>query len=204
MSFCHVYRMFIILCHNGDKNSMVAVNQRHTSHSLTANSASIVAILNLWVILLDPVCYKPMIRTCEIDIGNLKTRNSRNWFRNETFIHLFEFKGFLTWGVRDTIFLCWLLLYHQLSTQPTRGTCSAQSRLASPSSEVNLLLLRQELNSLLFHIPGPPPIWDFYFALSEWHILSAYAWTPALKLYLTNPFTKRKVLNLTKLKGKIY
>ena len=41
-------------------------------------------------------CNIPMIRICEIDIGNLKTRNSRNWFRYETFIHLFEFKGFLT------------------------------------------------------------------------------------------------------------
>ena len=33
---------------------------------------------------------------CEIDTGNLKTRNSRNWFRYETFIHLFEFKDFST------------------------------------------------------------------------------------------------------------
>ena len=61
------------------------------------------------------------ISMCEIYIGNLKTRNSRNWFRYETFIHLFEFKGFSTWGERDTIFLCWLLLHSQLSTQQTRG-----------------------------------------------------------------------------------
>ena len=75
------------------------------------------------------------IRMCERDIGNPKTRNSRNWFRYETFIHLFELKGFSTWGERDTVFLCWLLLHLQLSTQPTRGARSAQIRLASPSSE---------------------------------------------------------------------
>ena len=61
-----------------------------------------------------------------------------NWFRYETFIHLFEFKGFSTWGERGTIFLCWLLLHRQLSSQPTRGASSAQSRLASPSSESRL------------------------------------------------------------------
>ena len=75
------------------------------------------------------------IRICEIDVGNPKTRNSRNWFRYETLFHLFEFKGFSAWGERDTIFLCWLLLRRQLSNQPTRGVRSAQSRLASSSSE---------------------------------------------------------------------
>ena len=48
------------------------------------------------------------------------------------------------------------------------------------------------------------PIWDFYFDISEWHILSARAWTPAIMLHLTNPCTKQKVLILTKPKGKIY
>ena len=47
------------------------------------------------------------------------------------------------------------------------------------------------------------PIWDFYFDISEWHILPARAWTPALILHLTNPCAKRKVLSLTKPKGKI-
>ena len=47
-------------------------------------------------------------------------------------------------------------------------------------------------------------IWDFYFDISEWHILPARVWTPALMLHLTNPCAKRKVLSLTKLKGKIY
>ena len=45
---------------------------------------------------------------------------------------------------------------------------------------------------------------DFYFDISEWHILTACAWTPAFMLLLTNPCAKRKVLSLTKPKGKIY
>ena len=43
-----------------------------------------------------------------------------------------------------------------------------------------------------------------FWHISEWHILSARAWTPALMLHLTNPCAKRKVLSLTKPKGKIY
>ena len=43
-----------------------------------------------------------------------------------------------TWGERDTIVLCWLLLHLQLSTLPKRGACSAQSRLASLSSDSQL------------------------------------------------------------------
>ena len=82
-------------------------------------------------------CNIPMIRICEIDSGNPKTRNSRNWFRYETFYCLWV-KGYSTWGEKDTIFLCWLLLHRKLSTQPTRGARSAQSRLASPSTESRL------------------------------------------------------------------
>ena len=48
------------------------------------------------------------------------------------------------------------------------------------------------------------PIWDFYFDISEWHILPARVWTPAFMLHLTNPCAKRKVLSLTKPKDKIY
>ena len=51
---------------------------------------------------------------------------------------------------------------------------------------------------------GHNSIWDFYFDISEWHILSAHAWTPALMLHRTNPCTKWNVLILTKPKGKIY
>ena len=51
---------------------------------------------------------------------------------------------------------------------------------------------------------GHISIWDFYFDILEWHILPARAWTPALMLHQTNPCAKRKVLSLTKPKGKIY
>ena len=54
------------------------------------------------------------------------------------------------------------------------------------------------------HTPGHISILDFYFDISEWHILPARAWTPALMLHLPNPCAKRKVLSLTKPKGKIY
>ena len=117
---------------------------------------------------------------------------------------------------KDTIFLCWLLLHRQLSTQPTRSARSAQIRLASPSSQSRLS--RSEAGTQLCFFSNPPnpqptiPVRDvthiprsyFYFDISDWHILSARAWTPALMLHLTNPCAKRKVLSLTKPKGKIY
>ena len=121
-------------------------------------------------------------------------------------------------GERDTIFLCWLLLHHQRSTQPTRGARSAQSRQALPSSESQLSSSEAGIQLTAFfqisaHASGAwrhpntlvlIPIWDFYFNISEWHILSARAWTPSLMLHLTNPCAKRTVLSLTKPKGKIY
>ena len=162
-----------------------------------------------------------MIRICEIDIIFIdiyRNPKTRNWFRYETFIHLFELKGFSTRGERDTIFLCWLLLHRQLSTQPTHGARGAQSRLASPRSESRLS--RSEAGTQLTafsqisaHAAGARrhphplisiPVWDFYFDISEWHILSTRAWTPALMFHLTNPCAKRKVRTLTKPKGKIY
>ena len=153
-------------------------------------------------------------------INIYRNPKTRNWFRYETFIHLFQFKGFSTWGERDTIFLCRLLLHRQLATQPTRGARSAQSRLASPRSESQLS--RSEAGTQLTAFSQIPKssaytsgawrhshplvlfffIWDFYFDISEWHILSARAWTPALMLHLTNPCTKRKVPILTKSKAR--
>ena len=108
--------------------------------------------------------------------------------------------------------------HRQLSTQPTCGTHSAQSRLASTSPERQPS--RSDIGTQLtafsqisahassawrqpYHLV-PIPIRDFYFDISEWHILSAHAWTPVLMLHLTNPCTKWKVLSLTKPKGKIY
>ena len=121
---------------------------------------------------------------------------------------------------RDTIFLWWMLLHRQLSTQPTRGARSAQSRLASPSSESRLS--RSEAGTQLtdffqiskssahtsghdvIHTSGP----NSYLWFSFWHLLMTHPLrariTPALMLHLTNPCAKRKVLSLTKPKGKIY
>ena len=119
---------------------------------------------------------------------------------------------------RDTIFLCWLLLHCQLSTQPTHSARSAQSHLALSSSESQPSSSEAATQLTAFsqisaHASGvwrhpntlvPIPIWDFYFDISEWHILSMRAWTPVLMLHLTNPCVKWKVLSLTKPKGKIY
>ena len=108
---------------------------------------------------------------------------------------------------RHTIFLCWLLLHRLLSTQPTRGACSAQIRLASPSTAFSQIPKSSAHASGTWCHLHPRvliSIWDFYSDISEWHILPVRAWTPALMLHLTNPCTKRKVLILTKPKGKMY
>ena len=68
------------------------------------------------------------------------------------------------------------------------------------STNCSFLNLRPRFRNTLVTIP----IWDFYFDVSEWHIFSARAWTPALVLHLTNQCAKRNVLSLTKPKGKIY
>ena len=98
--------------------------------------------------------------------------------------------------------------------QPPRAAPAARPRRAA---KVNRLPRTLKLNYLTFlksqptlpvrdvtHHLIPIPIWDFYFDISEWHILPERAWTPALMLHLTNLCAKRKVLNLTKPKGKIY
>ena len=119
---------------------------------------------------------------------------------------------------RDTIFLCGLLLHRQLSTQPTLGVRTPQIRLASesrpsrseagtqssafsqiPKSSAHAFSAWRHPNTLV-----SIPIWDFYFDISEWHIHFSRAWTLALMLHLTIPCAKRKILSLTKTKGKIY
>ena len=54
------------------------------------------------------------------------------------------------------------------------------------------------------HVPGHILYLGFLCDISEWHARSARTLTPALMLHLTNPCAKRKVLSLTKPKGKIY
>ena len=129
----------------------------------------------------------------EIDIGNPKYMRFMKLVQVQNFITFLSLKV-IRHEERDTIFLCWLLLHRQLSTQPTRGVRSAQSRLASPSSEsqpssseVGTQLTAFSQTSA--HASGAwrhpnililISIWDFYFDISEWHILSACARTPAL------------------------
>ena len=110
-----------------------------------------------------------------------------------------------------------------VSSQPNQRAAPVAHKVVWPRPDLNLNfpVRTQALNSLLFlkspkssaHASGAwrhshplvsIPIWDFYFDISEWHILSARAWTPALMLHLTNPCAKRKVRSLTKPKGKIY
>ena len=75
----------------------------------------------------------PMIRMCEIDIGNLKKRKLAKLVQVRNFI-TFELKV-IRHKERETIFVCWLLLHRQLSTQPTRGARSAQIHLVSAGPE---------------------------------------------------------------------
>ena len=130
---------------------------------------------------------------CEIDIGNLKTRNIYEIGSGTKHYYLWV-KGYSTRGERDTIFICWLLLHRQLSTQPTRGARCEQSRLASPRSESQLSHSEAGTQLTIFsqisahassawrhsHPLVLIPFWDFCFDISEWHILSARAWTPVL------------------------
>ena len=86
---------------------------------------------------------------------------------------------------------------------------SVQSRLVSPSSESRLsrseagtqLAAFSQIQKSSAHASeawrhSHPlviiPIWDFYIDISEWHILSARAWTPGLMLHLqTHALSKR-------------
>ena len=125
----------------------------------------------------------------------------------------FELKGFSTWGERYTMFICWL--FHLPYT--TCGTCrkaseNSKSQPSSPEAKTQLTDFSQISKSSAHasgawrhsHLLVPFSIWDFYFDISEWHILPKHVWTPALMLHLTNPCAKRKILSLTKPKGKIY
>ena len=152
---------------------------------------------------------------CEIDIGYPKYT---------TFTKLVQVWNFITFELkvirhekRDTIFLCWLLLH---LPQTTCGTPSSNywSGLGGPRKSTfpfgrrNSTHCFSQIPQILSAsgtdvIPLPRPHFlsgICYFDICEWHILPARAWTPALMLHLTNPCTKRKVLILTKPKGKIY
>ena len=90
---------------------------------------------------------------------------------------------------RDTIFLCWL--FH-LPT-PARAVPVAHK-----------FFWPRPVAWRHSHPWSHPLSGIFYCGTSEWHVCPACVWTPALMLHLTNSCSKRKVLSLTKPKGKIY
>ena len=100
-------------------------------------------------------------------------------------------KGYSTWGERDTIFQCWLLLHQP---QTTCGTLSANywSGLGGPRKSTFPFGRRNSTHCFFFkssaHASGG---WShshpwcisymgFYFDICEWRILPARAWIPAL------------------------
>ena len=132
-------------------------------------------------------------------IGIWKTRN---WFRYETFIYLFEFKVFQH-EERETQFL----------TMPTVCTSSALNSLtktmcghpidpnwsalaqiknwlpsSSIESQTNCLFSNHQILSpslpgmTSFTSPVPFLIWVFYCDICDCYILPACAWTPALNV----------------------
>ena len=139
----------------------------------------------------------------ESEIQHLTTSQ----FRYETFYYLWV-KGNSTWGERDTIFLWWLLLHRQLSTQPTQGARSAQFHRASPSSECQLSRAETGTQLLFSNTKNPQPTllvhdvthipWSQF--LSGIFILTSLNDTsfPCARehlhscLHLTNPYTEPK------------
>ena len=83
-----------------------------------------------------------------------------NWFRYKTFIHLFEFKGFSTWGERDTQSF-YADCFYIVSSQLNQHVVPIAHKFVWPHPALNLdsLVRRQELNSLLFlNSPNPQPM----------------------------------------------
>ena len=111
---------------------------------------------------------------------------------------------------RGTIFLRRLFHLPQTTCGTHRkNSASSESQPSSSDAKTQLTDFSQIQAHCFrcvtsFTPPSQISYLGFYFDISEWHILSAHAWTPALMLHLTNPCAKRKVLSLTKPKGKIY
>ena len=90
-------------------------------------------------------------------------------------------------------------------TSPGRQPSSSEARTQLTAfSQISKILSPCFQCMTSFTPPGRISYLGFYFDICEWRILPAHAWTTVLMLHLTNPCTKRKVLSLTKPKGKIY
>ena len=136
-------------------------------------------------------------------INIYRNPKTRNWFRYETFIHLFEFKCFSTWGERDTQSFnadC----FYIVSSQLNQRAAPVVLKFVWPHPALNLdsLVRRQELNSLLFlkspNLQPTLPVRDvthipwsqFLFGVLFWHlwmILPERAWTPVLRFAPNKP-----------------
>ena len=119
------------------------------------------------------------IGPCEIYIGNPKT--TRNCFRYETFIYLFEFKVFRQ-EERET---------HTISSTNTRHISSTPAGLYEARPKIDYLPLDSNLNYLVFfknskilsayrhdafHVPGNISyLFFFYCDISDCHIRPARA-----------------------------
>ena len=74
---------------------------------------------------------------------------------------------------------------------------ASESQPSSPEAELNWFffkspkILRTRFRCMTT-FTSQSPIWDFYFDISELHILPMRAWTPALLLHLTNPCAEPK------------
>ena len=119
-------------------------------------------------------------------------RKTRNWFRYEIFIYLFEFKV-LRHGERDTQFLTMLTVRTSSAvnslTQPTRehpvdpkwsrlGDLRKSTRPSKSKSQLTAIFQIPKSSALRktsFTSPVPFPIWVFYCDICDCHILPAHA-----------------------------
>ena len=102
-------------------------------------------------------------------------RKIQNWFRYETFIHLFEFKVFQH-EERETQFL------QQTRSTFRRPLGEAKNRLPSSRLLFQIPQILSASGMTSFTSPVLFPIWGFYCDISDCHIRPARAWTPALNM----------------------
>ena len=120
-------------------------------------------------------------------------------------------------SANSKLFLCWLLLHRQLSTQPTCDARSAQSLLASPGSESQPSSSQAgtqltDCSQISAHASGAwrhpnTLVPNFYLVFLFWHLWMTHPLRARVNTCVNvapNPCAQRKVLGLTKPKSKIY
>ena len=125
-----------------------------------------------------------------MDVWN-RHRESENEIGSCTKLYyFFEFKGFSTWGERERHNLSMLTAFTSSALNPTntrglwRTKLSGLNEPRQPShSDTGTQLTA--FSQISAHASGawrhpntlvPISIWDFYFDISEWHILSTRTW----------------------------